>query len=139
MTPPEVKKFVRLFLDVDVKAAEPFEELASALNKLSVENIVPLRAVMPMVGHVGSEEVRDSRKAAKRTFYRAIESARTVMLSARDRRPVDIRKAKRAVQGIVDLITRKAYMGDKGTEADPPADLGDAIEGGGAQLSAAPW
>lgn len=109
LTPPEVKKFVRLFLDVDMKAAEPFEEFAAALTKLSVENIVPLRAVVPMTGHVGSEEVRDSRKAAKRTFYRAIESARTVMLSARDRRPIDIRKAKRAVQGIVDLILEEEY------------------------------
>ena len=109
LTPPEVKKFVRLFLDVDMKAADPFEEFASSLTKLSVENIVPLRAVVPMVGHVGSEEVRDSRKAAKRTFYRAIESARTVMLSARDRRPIDIRKAKRAVQGIVDLILDEEY------------------------------
>ena len=109
LTPPEVKKFVRLFLDVDTKAAEPFEEFTESLTKLSVHNIVPLRAVVPTVGHVGSEEVRDSRKAAKRTFYRAIESARTVMLSARDRRPVDIRKAKRAVQGIVDLILEQEY------------------------------
>lgn len=109
LTPPEVKKFVRLFLDVDTKAAEPFDEFVESLTKLSVENIVPLRAVVPISGHVGSEEVRDSRKAAKRTFYRAIESARTVMLSARDRRPVDIRRAKRAVQGIVDLILEQEY------------------------------
>lgn len=109
LTPPEVKKFVRLFLDVDMKAAEPFEEFVESLTKLSVQKIVPLRAVVPLMGHVGSEEVRDSRKAAKRTFYRAIESARTVMLSARDRRPIDIRKAKRAVQGIVDLILEEEY------------------------------
>jgi HD-GYP domain-containing protein (c-di-GMP phosphodiesterase class II) len=109
LTPPEVKKFVRLFLDVDTKAADPFEEFSEALTKLSVERIVPLRAVVPVVGHVGSEEVRDSRKAAKRTFYRAIESARTVMLSARDRRPIDLRKAKRAVQGIVDLILEEEF------------------------------
>lgn len=109
LTPPEVKKFVRLFLDVDTKAAEPFDEFVESLTKLSVQKIVPLRAVVPLVGHVGSEEVRDSRKAAKRTFYRAIESARTVMLSARDRRPIDIRKAKRAVQGIVDLILEEEY------------------------------
>ncbi|HEU4333164.1 MAG TPA: HD-GYP domain-containing protein [Candidatus Eisenbacteria bacterium] len=109
LAPPEVKKFVRLFLDVDVKAAEPFEEFSRALTKLSVERIVPLRAVVPVVGHVGSEEVRDSRKVAKRTFYRAIESARTVMLSARDRKPIDLRKAKRAVQGIVDLILEEEF------------------------------
>ena len=109
LTPPEVKKFVRLFLDADTKAADPFDEFVESLTKLSVQRIVPLRAVVPLVGHVGSEEVRDSRKAAKRTFYRAIESARTVMLSARDRRPIDIRKAKRAVQGIVDLILEEEY------------------------------
>jgi len=109
LTPPEVKKFVRLFLDVDTKAAEPFDEFSTSLTKLSVERIVPLRTVVPVVGQVGSEEVRDSRKVAKRTFYRAIESARTVMLSARDRRPIDLRKAKRAVQGIVDLILEEEF------------------------------
>ncbi|HKW51561.1 MAG TPA: HD-GYP domain-containing protein [Candidatus Eisenbacteria bacterium] len=109
LTPPEVKKFVRLFLDVDVKASDPFEEFSAALNKLSVQHIIPIRTVVPQHGMVSQEEVRDSRKAAKRSFYRAIESARTVMLSARDHRPVDLRKAKRAVQGIVDLILDEEF------------------------------
>ena len=104
-----MKKFVRLFLDVDVKSADPFDEFAEALAKLSVQHLVPLRAVIPQAGQIGAEEVRDSRKAAKRTFYRAIESARTVMLSARDHRPIDLRKAKRAVQGIVDLILEEEF------------------------------
>jgi len=109
MAPPEVKKFVRLFLDVDVKSADPFEEFSNALTKLSVQRIVPLRTVVPQSGKIDVEEARDSRKVAKRTFYRAIESARTVMLSARDRRPIDLRKAKRAVQGIVDLILNEEF------------------------------
>lgn len=108
LTPPEVKKFVRLFLDVDVKSADPFDEFTEALSKLSVARLVPLRAVVP-AGKIDSAEARDSRKAAKRTFYRAIESARTVMLSARDKRPIDLRKAKRAVQGIVDLILEEEF------------------------------
>ena len=109
LTPPEVKKFVRLFLDVDVKSADPYEEFALALGKLSVEHVVPIRTVVPQSGMVSAEEVRDSRKVAKRTFYRAIESARGVMLGARDHRPVDLRKAKRAVQGIVDLILEEEF------------------------------
>jgi HD-GYP domain-containing protein (c-di-GMP phosphodiesterase class II) len=109
LTPPEVKKFVRLFLDVDAKASDPFDEFAEALSKLSVQRMVPLRAIIPQAGKIATEEARDSRKAAKRTFYRAIESARTVMLSARDHRPIDLRKAKRAVQGIVDLILDEEF------------------------------
>ena len=109
LTPPEVKKFVRLFLDVDVKSANPYDDFAIALGKLSVQHIVPIRTVVPQHGTVSAEEVRDSRKAAKRSFYRAIESARTVMLSARDHRPVDLRKAKRAVQSIVDLILEEEF------------------------------
>ena len=109
LTPPEVKKFVRLFLDVDLKSANPFEDFANALTKLSVQRIVPMRTAVPREGKASAEEVRDSRKAAKRTFYRAIESARTIMLSARDNRPIDLRKAKRAVQGIVDLILDEEF------------------------------
>jgi HD-GYP domain-containing protein (c-di-GMP phosphodiesterase class II) len=109
VTPPEVKKFVRLFLDVDVKAEDPYDEFSESLSKLSVQRLVPLRAVVPNAGQMDTAEARDSRKAAKRTFYRAIESARTVMLSARDKRPIDLRKAKRAVQGIVDLILDEEF------------------------------
>ena len=109
LTPPEVKKFVRLFLDVDTKSANPYDDFSIALGKLSVQRLVPIRTVVPQHGTVSAEEVRDSRKAAKRSFYRAIESARTVMLSARDHRPVDLRKAKRAVQSIVDLILEEEF------------------------------
>lgn len=72
LTPPEVKKFARLFLDVDLKSTGPFEEFSAALAKLSVERLVPMRTVVPQAGAVDTAEVRDSRKAAKRTFYRAI-------------------------------------------------------------------
>jgi len=109
VTPPEVKKFVRLFLDVDQKASDPYEDFTTALNKLSVQHIVPLRTVVPQSGAINVEEARDSRKVAKRTFYRAIEATKTVMLSARDKRPVDLRKAKRAVQSIVDLILNEEF------------------------------
>jgi len=104
-----VKKFARLFLDVDPKSADPFEDFSEALQKLSVERLVPMRTLVPQAGAVDSAEVRDSRKAAKRTFYRAIEATRTVMLSARDQRPVDLRRAKRAVQSIVDLILNEEF------------------------------
>jgi len=109
LTPPEVKKFVRLFLDVDAKSTHPYEEFSAALGKLSVERIVPLRALVPQTGTIDVAEARDSRKVAKRTFFRAIEATKTVMLSARDHRPIDLRKAKRAVQSIVDLILEEEF------------------------------
>ncbi len=109
VSPPEVKKFVRLFLDVDVKASDPYQDFSASLTKLSVEHLVPLRTVVPQSGMINVEEARDSRKVAKRTFYRAIEATKTVMLSARDKRPVDLRKAKRAVQSIVDLILNEEF------------------------------
>lgn len=109
LTPPEVKKFARLFLDVDLKAANPYEEFSTALSKLSVEHLVPVRTVVPAAGMVDAADMRDSRKAAKRTFYRAIEATKTVMMSTRDHRPVDLRKAKRAVQSIVDLILHEEF------------------------------
>ena len=39
-----------------------------------------------------------------------------------------------AFEGVVDLIDRKAYIGDKGTAADAPADMADAIETARLQL-----
>jgi elongation factor G len=38
------------------------------------------------------------------------------------------------LQGVVDLVNMKAYMGDKGTEAEPPADMAGEVEGLRSQL-----
>src|SRR3989475_5148432 len=64
VSPPEVKKFVRLFLDVDLKAADPYEDFSGSLTKLSVQHLVPLRTVVPQSGTINVEEARDSRKVA---------------------------------------------------------------------------
>ena len=37
-------------------------------------------------------------------------------------------------EGVIGLISKKAYMGDKGTEADAPAELADRVEALRAQL-----
>ncbi len=81
--------------------------------------------------------------------------ARTIVINRLDRENADFRQAlaevqaslsRRAVpiqlpvgsqdslQGIVDLIDQRAYMGDKGTEADPPAALAGEIEAARGQL-----
>src|SRR5258706_14492996 len=39
VTPPEVKKFVRLFLDVDVKAEDPYQGFSASLLNLSVKHL----------------------------------------------------------------------------------------------------
>jgi HD-GYP domain-containing protein (c-di-GMP phosphodiesterase class II) len=46
---------------------------------------------------------------AKKTFFRAIQSTKNVMLSARRGKAVDLRQAKRAVQSIVDLILQEEF------------------------------
>jgi elongation factor G len=45
--------------------------------------------------------------------------------------------SQESFQGIVDLIDRKAYLGDKGAEGEPPADMADAIADARSQLSEA--
>ena len=54
VSPPEVKKFVRLFLDVDCKSSDPYEDFGAALGKLSVEHLVPLRTIVPQSGTINS-------------------------------------------------------------------------------------
>ncbi|MPZ49779.1 MAG: elongation factor G [Dehalococcoidia bacterium] len=42
--------------------------------------------------------------------------------------------SEEAFAGVIDLIDRRAYMGDKATEADPPPEMADAIEAARGQL-----
>jgi len=42
--------------------------------------------------------------------------------------------SQESFQGIVDLVDQKAYLGEKGTEAAPPADLAGEIEAARGQL-----
>ena len=84
--------------------------------------------------------------------------ARAVIINRMDRENADFDEALRQVQsqlsrhcvpvqmpigavesfsGVIDLVTKRAYMGEKGTEADPPAELADRVEALRSQLSEA--
>ncbi len=65
---------------------------------------MPVRELILPPKDPSETETQGRRMVAKKTFFRAIQSTKNVMLSARRGKAVDLRQAKRAVQSIVDLI-----------------------------------
>lgn len=82
---------------------EAFNRFAERLSKSAARSI----SVHPMRGAEGlddgTEEDR-AKEAAKRTYFQSVHVAREVLTDTRLGRAVNLRRVKRAVQGIVDQV-----------------------------------
>lgn len=100
----ELQTFTRIFLGDSVQSAPDFEAIVELCSVQGVTKISPVRALVVPPSDPTDVEAQGRRMVAKKTFFRAIQSTKNVMLTARRGKSVDLRQAKRAVQGIVDLI-----------------------------------
>ncbi len=101
----ELDKFVYLLNHFDSELANLFELIT---NRLSEVGIV----------HIGLEKLQesnlklmdiaslDNRKIAKKTFFKAISLAQEIMTNVRHSKAVNLAKAKRVVQTLVDQIIK---------------------------------
>jgi len=100
----EIQTFTRIFLGETVQTAPDFEQIVEQCQVQGVSLITPVRELVAPPSDPTDLEAQGRRMVAKKTFFRAIQSTKNVMLTARRGKSVDLRQAKRAVQGIVDLI-----------------------------------
>ena len=100
----EIQTFTRIFLGETVQTAPDFEQIVELCQVQGVTRITPVRELVAPPSDPTDVEAQGRRMVAKKTFFRAIQSTKNVMLTARRGKSVDLRQAKRAVQGIVDLI-----------------------------------
>ena len=100
----ELVAFTRVFLGENAQSPPDFDRIASDCDSQGITRIQPVRELMLPPADPQDTETQGRRMVAKKTFFRAIQSTKNVMLSARRGKQVDLRQAKRAVQSIVDLI-----------------------------------
>lgn len=101
----ELKQFVYAFTGVDQKSPEPFEEFVDKLRSLSVTHITIDRAKeeSEYFDHV----LEDTREMAKHLYFKTITVASEIMESAKLKNSASIKKAKRLVQSMVDLMLQE--------------------------------
>ncbi|MBI3606771.1 MAG: HD domain-containing protein [Nitrospirae bacterium] len=99
VSPQEVIEFAHLWATATASGAD-------ALQELLVERGVRHIALDPPVSHPPSvHPERVTQKAvAKRTYFRTITAVAEVMESAKLKQAIGVKKSKRVVQGLVDLM-----------------------------------
>lgn len=101
----ELKRFIYAFLNVDPKSPGSFEDLVDRLSSASVSHISieRLREEAEDFDHV----LEDTREMAKRIYFRTITVASEIIESAKLQNAASIKKAKRLVQSMVDLMLQE--------------------------------
>ena len=104
-TDSEVIRFSEVFLawkSAPGEAPPPIEALETELARLGLASIQPVRELT--AEEQSDDDSQSQRVQARKSFARAMQATKLVMLSAKQGKRVDLRNAKRAVQSIVDLI-----------------------------------
>lgn len=104
-TEGEVIRFSEAFLAWKAAPNEPLatiEAFEGELNRIGITNLGPVRELT--IETQDDDDSQSQRVQARKSFVRAMQATKLVMLSAKQGRRVDLRNAKRAVQSIVDLI-----------------------------------
>ncbi|MBI5198618.1 MAG: HD domain-containing protein, partial [Nitrospirae bacterium] len=101
----ELKRFVYAFISTDPKSPEPFEGLINKLLSLSVTHftINRLKEEVEDFDHV----LEDTREMAKRIYFKTISVASDIMESAKLKSSSSIKRAKRLMQSMVDLMLQE--------------------------------
>jgi HD-GYP domain-containing protein (c-di-GMP phosphodiesterase class II) len=102
VAPEDVQAFVAAFISCQF-APDPFEDLASALEKVRSLEPGKIRKIV--------EEVQDIRKSVKRTYYNAVSFTKGVMNKIRSGERISMKRAKRVVETMVDtLLDREEFL-----------------------------
>lgn len=105
LSPDELKRFVHTFIITDPKSPEPFEELVHRLSSLSVTHITLDRFKEEAEDFEFGLE--DTLEMSKRIYFKTISVASEIMESAKLKNSANIKKAKRLVQSMVDLMLQE--------------------------------
>lgn len=102
----DLRRFAYAFINLDARAAEPFARLKAALAHAGVGGV----DVEPLEERTESATDRtfeDKKEMAKRIYFNTISAVHEVMESVKLKQAVSLKKAKRVIQGMVDLILQE--------------------------------
>ncbi len=111
LEPAELRTFVYLLANTETRGELTFEWIASELQRLGLPHvtIAPEQELPEEEEEVKTELDEAHKEKAKRTYVRSVEVTRSLLESARSGKGMNVRRVKRAVQGIVDHILQEEF------------------------------
>jgi HD-GYP domain-containing protein (c-di-GMP phosphodiesterase class II) len=97
VTKEDIQAFLKSYLD-SAHAEEPFEELASLTS-----GIPTIKVAIPRVEKEEEDET-DIRKTVKKTYFNAVSYTKGVFEKIKSGEKANMKRAKRAVQSMVDVL-----------------------------------
>lgn len=103
----EIRKFCSLFACLDPRLPEPFERLEKEMEKAGLTNPQILVLEEKREKEEVAEVAEDDKALAKKTYFNTVTAVGEVMESVKLRQAVSLKRAKRIVQSMVDLIMQE--------------------------------
>lgn len=103
----EIRKFCSLFACLDPRLPEPFVRLEKELDKAALTNPQVFFLEEKKEKEEVAEETQDNKVLAKKTYFNTVTAVSEVMESVKLRQAVSLKRAKRIVQSMVDLIMQE--------------------------------
>ena len=101
----ELKRFVYIIVQTDPSVKEPFERVAEQMKKMGIANI-EIDAYEEKTEKF-EEILRDTKEMAKSTYFRTMTAVAEVMDNIKLGQAVSVKRAKRVVQSMVDLMLQE--------------------------------
>src|SRR3972149_10744067 len=105
-TSDELSRFIYTFNSIEIKSAEPFQELEHKLSSQGIINITVSR-IEGRDDDDGIHIIKDSKEMATHLYFKTLSAVSDIMDSAKLKNAVGIKKAKRLVHSMVDLMVRE--------------------------------
>lgn len=99
----DLRKFVHIFLNLTAAKGALFEALKMQLDDAGIKGI-DIDKLKHEKEEVSFTEAQGTKEIAKKSYFNAVAVTKEIMGNARLNQTVNIKKAKRAVQSIVDII-----------------------------------
>ncbi|MHB8481589.1 MAG: HD-GYP domain-containing protein [Nitrospiria bacterium] len=108
VTPQDIRTFVTLFNGIDLKKSEtPFQDMKESLAQARLEAI-DIQEYVEKQGTSNSFNVnKGTKEFAKKTYFNTVSAVNQVMESYKLNQAVSMKKTKRMVQSMVDLILQE--------------------------------
>jgi HD-GYP domain-containing protein (c-di-GMP phosphodiesterase class II) len=108
VTGQDIRNFIVLFNGVDIKTdPEPFQSFHTSIEKLPIESIEIEEYVEKKGMDLSVNINKGSKEFAKKTYMNTVSAVNQVMESAKLNQAVSMKRTKRLVQSMVDLILQE--------------------------------
>jgi HD-GYP domain-containing protein (c-di-GMP phosphodiesterase class II) len=108
VAPQDIKTFIFLFNGVDLKGnPNPFQSLRDAMAQSHLETIEITEYVEKKGTDLSVNINKGSKEFAKKTYFSTVSAVTQVMESAKLNQAVSLKKTKRLVQSMVDVILQE--------------------------------